>query len=363
MPLGISKIERLEVYCNQEKVGVLALTHENLCAFQYDAAFLQNGFSISPFHLPLERKVFVAKPNPFSGNFGVFNDSLPDGWGSLLLDRYLKKNGIEVDKLNKLQRLAIIGSSGRGALEYVPDWSITEKATTHDLNILAKDAEKILLTKYHGNGLDILFKNGASSGGARPKVFLKIKNEEWLIKFKSSADPPNIGKTEYDYSILAQQCGIKMPLTCLFEKRYFGVQRFDRNATKRIHTISAAGLLNADYRIPSLDYEMLLRACFLLTKNMEEVLQLYRIMVFNVAIGNKDDHAKNFSFQFENGQWKLSPAYDLLPSSGFNGNHTTTINGKGTPDEEDLLIVAKKIGIAERTACSIKKEIYALCRK
>lgn len=361
MPLKISNIERLEVFMLHTKVGDLVLTSDNLCAFQYDAEFLQNGFSISPFFLPLENKVFVARQNPFDGNFGVFNDSLPDGWGNLLLNRFLRKNGIDTQRLNQLQRLAIIGKTGRGSLEYIPNIDITQEEFTNDLNELANTAEKLLESEYDGKGLDTFFKNGGSSGGARPKIFLKIEDKEWLVKFKATSDPKNIGEIEYEYSLLAKKCGIIMPETRLFEGKYFGVERFDRVPNNKIHTISAAGLLHADYRIPCLDYETLLQACLLLTKDMTEVIQLYRIMVFNVIIGNKDDHAKNFSFQYVGNRWKLSPAYDLLPSNGFNGNHTTTVNGNGTPTKEDIFTVANKIGISEKVSVNIFEEIKQHC--
>ena len=123
-----------------------------------------------------------------------------------------------------------------------------------------------------------------------------------------------------------------MAETRLFNDRYFGVERFDRTPHGKIHTISAAGLLHANYRIPSLDYSILLKLTLNLTKDMEQVISMFRLMIFNILISNRDDHAKNFSFQWINGTWKLSPAYDLLPSSGFNGYHTTTINGKGEPE-------------------------------
>jgi serine/threonine-protein kinase HipA len=352
----------LEVWLQGAKVGSLALTPENLCAFEYDVDFLRSGQSISPFYLPLKAGVFVAKPQPFSGNFGVFSDSLPDGWGSLLLDRYLTEKGINPHQINVLQRLSLIGNSGRGALEYRPaetqDW---ENSAT-DLHKLATDAEKILNADYSGASVNLLYQYAGSSGGARPKVFVKMDDGEWLVKFRSSADPENVGEIEYHYSLLAKKCGIEMPETRLFEGKYFGVKRFDRVSTslndristslndqvEKIHTISSAGLLNADYRIPSLDYSVLLTACLKLTRNMEEVYKLFRLMVFNVLIKNRDDHAKNFSFVLQNDEWKLSPAYDLLPSTGFNGFHTTTVNGQGNPTEKDIFAVAENVGLDKR---------------
>ena len=346
--------KKLEIFLQGTKVGSLALTPENRCAFEYDADFLRNGQSISPFYLPLKAGVFVAKQRPFGGNFGVFADSLPDGWGSLLLDRYLTEKGINPQKITVLQRLSLIGSSGRGALEYRPAETNKWENSATDLHKLANDAEKILNADYSGGSVALLYQYAGSSGGARPKVFVKMDDGEWLVKFRSSADPENVGEIEYHYSLLAKKCGIEMPETQLFEGKYFGVRRFDRISSGKIHTISAAGLLNADYRIPSLDYAVLLAACLKLTRNMEEVYKLFRLMVFNVLIKNRDDHAKNFSFILKNNEWKLSPAYDLLPSTGFNGFHTTTINGQGEPTVKDIFAIADNVGLNKRKA----EEIY-----
>jgi serine/threonine-protein kinase HipA len=158
-------------------------------------------------------------------------------------------------------------------------------------------------------------------------------------------DREDIGITEYQHSVLAKECGIRMAKTKLFQDKYFGVERFDRLNGQKIHTISAAGLLNANYREPSLDYSDLLKVTLNLTKNMEEVYDLFRIMLFNVAIRNRDDHAKNFSFQLIDGQWRLSPAYDLLPSEGFNGFHTTTINNTGDPTTKDIMAIAEQLSL------------------
>jgi serine/threonine-protein kinase HipA len=341
-------INLLEVFLHGEKAGRIALTPDGLCAFEYDAAFLMSGSSVSPFRLPLKAGVFVANRTPFNGGFGVFSDSLPDGWGNLLLDRFIRSKGEDPFKLTQLQRLSLVGSNGRGALEYRPDLSETGDDEIYQLDNLAKESEKILVSQEESGSLEAFYRLGGTSGGARPKVFIKIDGKEWLVKFKSSNDPAEIGKVEYQYSLLAKKCGINMPETRLFEGKYFGVERFDRTPQGKIHTISAAGLLNADYRIPSLDYRDLLQACHLLTRNMEEVAALFRQMVFNVAIKNRDDHAKNFSFQLIGNEWKLSPAYDLLPSGGFNGFHTTTANNSGEPALNDMLEVARHSGLNNR---------------
>jgi len=206
----VRQVDIVKVFDEDNYIGRMALSPENLAVFEYDTECLKSGFSISPFYLPLRPGLFTARSEPFNGLFGVFNDSLPDGWGNLLIDRYLVSKGINPQTLSPLDRLGIVGSSGMGALRYVPDNHI--KATQA------------------------------------------------------------------------------------------------------------------------------------LTKNIEDAFKLFRLMVFNVLTGNKDDHAKNFSFIFRAGRWRLSPAYDLVPGAGFNNNHSTTIAGKGNPGMDDIFEVTKKPG-------------------
>jgi serine/threonine-protein kinase HipA len=329
---------------------------DNICVFEYDKKFLESGFSISPFHLPLKAGVFTAKREPFEGLFGVFNDSLPDGWGRLLIDRLLLKHKINPQSLSPLDRLAIVGKNGMGAVEYHPADIFFISKDSIDIAYLAKEVKNVLNENYSGR-LELLAKKEGSSGGARPKVLLNIGGEEWLIKFPGSSDPDDIGKIEYEYSLAAKECAITMPETKLFEGRYFGVKRFDRAGAKKIHMHTAAGLVYADYRLPSLDYSELFKATLALTNDMGEVMKLYRQMVFNVVTSNRDDHAKNFSFVYKSGQWRVSPAYDIVRSYGFNGQHTTTINGNGLPDKNDILSVANEVGINKNQATKIFDEI------
>jgi serine/threonine-protein kinase HipA len=359
----MDKVDVIEVFFNKRKVGRLAQTKNNLCAFEYDTDFLKSGFSISPFFLPLQPGLFIAKREPFYGNFGVFDDSLPDGWGALILDRYLKSKGFNPDKLTVLQRLSLVGKTGRGALEYFPDKSMATTEDFVDLDKLSAETERLLDTEENSDLIETLYHFGSSSGGARPKIFAKIDNREWLVKFKAASDPQSIGKTEYEYSLLAKKCGINMPETRLFEGKYFGVERFDRTENGKIHAISAAGLLNANYNIPALDYSDLLKITISITRDIDEVYQLFRLMIFNIVISNRDDHAKNFSFLYLNKGWKLSPAYDLLPSSGFNGWHTSTINGKGEATMKDILQIAQELGLNKKQTVEIIEIVVETCKQ
>lgn len=360
----MNSLRQIEVIYGNRPVGRLALTKEGLCAFEYSAEWLGSGFSISPFELPLKSGVFIAKSRPFDGGFGVFDDCLPDGWGLLVLDRYLQQNGINPRTLTLLDRLALVGSAGRGALEFRPDRSLVSKQDYVDFEKLALEAEQILGNEdYSGKGIEEFQYRGGSPGGARPKIFNRYDGKEWLAKFRAKNDSERIGAEEYNYSLLAKKCGIEMPETRLFEGKYFGVERFDRTPKGKLHVISMAGLVGADYRLPSIDYAHIFQACAMLTHNVAELWKVYRLMVFNYLIGNKDDHAKNFAFIYRDGDWRFAPAYDLLPSDGINGYRTTSINDRIEPSKEDLFAVAVKAGLDKREAVGIFEKMQEECLK
>ncbi len=364
----MNRLNKLEVFYHERSVGMMALYENRLAAFEYDKDWLADGFSISPFSLPLEKKVFMPKIDPFEGIFGVFADSLPDGWGRLLVDRLMKKNGINPYELGSLDRLAIVGNSGMGALTYHPVITMEKNQDEKSLDEIAMECEKILNTETCDN-LDFLFSKGGSSGGARPKILTKVENQDWIIKFPTSYDSKDIGRQEYDYAMCARECGIDMEKVRLFSssrcKGYFGTKRFDRTGDEknnRIHMVSASGLLETSHRIPNLDYHILMQLTLKLTKSMEECEKLYRLMCFNVYAHNRDDHSKNFTYLYDENEnrWKLSPAYDLTYSNSIGGEHATTVNGNGVnPGLDDILAVAKKIGLnttkAKKTALDIKE--------
>lgn len=367
----MNRVSKLEVFYNDRKVGTLALHQNRFGAFAYDKEWLAEGFSLSPFSLPLQKNVFIPKIDPFDGLYGVFSDSLPDGWGRLLVDRMMRKNGINPFEMGNLDRLAIVGNSGMGGLTYRPVINLQEETNTKSLDEVAVECEKLLRTD-DSDDLDYLFANGGSSGGARPKILTKIDGEEWMIKFPSSQDSKNIGRQEYDYALCAKECGIKMETVRLFPSNYtsgyFGTRRFDRDYeedNRRIHMVSVAGLLETSHRIPNLDYDILMRLTLQLTKSMKECEKLYRLMCFNVFSHNRDDHSKNFSFLYreEESRWVLAPAYDLTYSNSLGGEHATTVNGNGiNPSVADLLTVAKKIGLNIKSAKIIADEIEECVR-
>lgn len=351
---------------NRISVGRLAL-HRGQIFFEYDSGFIERGLEISPFKLPLNRGAIACEDRVFEGLFGVFNDSLPDGWGRLLLDRSVQARGVAYQSLTPLDRLAHVGEQAMGALIYSPDYSGLTKAS-EDLNLvrIEQEVNKVL----DGEPTDILrelLALGGSSAGARPKILVGYNHhdhrvihganllpkgfEPWMVKFPSTLDQQDIANIEYAYSLMAKAAGVMMPETILFRekegKSYFGVKRFDRVRNQRVHMHTVAGLLHADHRIPSLDYENIMRCTLALTKDMMEVEKVFRLAVFNVFAHNRDDHSKNFSFLMdERGAWRFAPAYDLTFSYGPGREHSSMVMGEGrNPGAKELRKLGQKFQI------------------
>jgi serine/threonine-protein kinase HipA len=360
------------------KLGRLALIKRKIY-FEYDPSFINLNLEISPLKLPKQRGALSCDDAAFDGLFGVFNDSLPDGWGRLLLDRQVRKHGIAPEQLTPLDRLAHVGNYGMGALIYEPD--ISERAhSADDINLdrLAHEAGEVL----EGEAGDVfakLLELSGSSAGARPKVMLGLSTSRkklihgqqelpkgyahWMVKFASSSDAKDIGAIEYAYSLMARAAGVEMMSTHLFPAKksagFFGVERFDRISDQRLHMHTVSGLIHADHRLPSLDYEQIMRVTLVLTRHLQELEKILRLAAFNVFAYNRDDHAKNFSFIMdEKGSWRVSPAYDLTFSGGPGGEHSTTVMGEGRhPRRQHLLELAEKAGISKKRAKAIIDEV------
>ena len=333
------------------------------CVFQYDKEWLSSGFSISPLELPLKPDMFIAKSEPFWGNFGIFEDSLPDGYGRYLLSRMLKKQGIDDSILTPIQRLSIVGISGMGALSYIPESFAGEVKALPELDYLQQLALDVLSEKTD-TGVDVLYFNSGNSGGCRPKCLYNDKDGAWLVKFRHTYDPKDMGQMEYRYNQIACSCGIEVPDFKLLQGKYFASKRFDIENGKRQHIATAGALLNEPIFTPKLDYKTLLHLTGYLTQNPIQVDEMFRRMVFNVLTANKDDHAKNFSYICRNGKWLLSPAYDLTYSpGGYNNEHATSVNGNGLPSIEDMLIVGESIHIPRKKGQAIIDYMIERCRE
>jgi serine/threonine-protein kinase HipA len=355
----------LDAWKKRRKVGRLA-NRDRQILFEYDPDFLASGIEISPIKLPLRPGVQMAETPIFDGLFGVFNDSLPDGWGRLLLDRTVEKHGINRRELNALDRLTYVGHDGMGALSYEPErGKHTGTKAPLALDKLAKESATVLAGENEEVFEELLRLNG-SSAGARPKIVAQVNADKkrvihgqqklqtgyahWMIKFPSSQDARDIGAIEYAYSLMARDAGIEMPETHLFrtkKNKYFGTKRFDRDDDTRIHMHSLGGLIHADHRAPALDYDMLLRVTQGLTKNIQDVENAYALACFNVLAHNRDDHVKNFSFLLNaDDEWIFAPAYDLVFSYGPGREQSMLVMGEGkNPGVKELRGLGKKHGL------------------
>ncbi len=363
------KTEKLTVMFRGQMVGSLSLTPDNrLNVFEYDKSWLADGFSISPLELPLKPGVFIAKPQPFYGDFGVFEDSLPDGYGRYLLHKALLRKGINDSDLSSLDRLAIVGDNGMGALTYSPAIKLEQEEPLTDFDRLQQIALEVL-KEQQDNDAGLLLYNSGNSGGARPKAVFSDSEGHWMVKFRHIYDPTDIGIQEYRYNEIARKSGIIVPDFRLINGRYFASRRFDIDSNgKRLHTATAGGLLCISLREPFMDYSNLLALTGYITQSREDVEQMYRRMLFNYLTDNKDDHCKNFSFHVVRASctspwhWRLAPAYDLtLCTEGYNGEHATSVNGTGHPVLSDFITVGTKIKLPETRCRELIEEVRTGC--
>jgi serine/threonine-protein kinase HipA len=360
-------------------VGVLVRDGRRVF-FEYDPGFLETGWSLSPFRIPFRSGLHEHSDHAFGPLPGLFDDSLPDGWGRLLMDRHFRKLGRNPSEVDAFERLTWLGTGTMGALTYHPP---TERegieTSPFDLAELARQSREIL----DGSATEVLprlLRAGGSPGGARPKVLVGVDPassrivsgedeipagfEPWLVKFASRTDRLDSGVVEYAYARMAVAAGIDLPAVRLFEDsgrdRVFGVRRFDRDGGRRFHVHTFGNLIHADFRVPSMDYLDLLKVTAVLTRDDRDRVQAFRRMVFNVLAHNRDDHVKNFAFLLDDGTgaWRLSPAYDLIFAAGPGGEHSMTVAGEGRhPDRTSIRTVAARTGIPDAVCGRVLDEV------
>lgn len=349
------------------EVGKLILDNR-LVHFKYNDEFLALGLNLSPIKLQFDNSIQIANPDPFHGIFGVFDDSLPDGWGMLLLNRTLEKQGLSLNDITILDQLAYIGDAGKGALIYRPaiknEKNFSDKIDMDRLKTVMDEVYKGTSTEV----IEELMHLGGSSGGARPKanVGFNPKTDElmhglntlpegfehWIIKFPNAEDPKDIANIEYAYYKMALAANIEMSECRLLEsasgQQIFGTKRFDRIGNNRIHMHSMAGLTHDNFRRSSIDYGHIIDTAYLLEQSATARKKVLRLAAFNIYSHNRDDHSKNFSWLMDDsGIWTLAPAYDLTYSSTNIDEHSTRVDGEGAnPGRNNILNLAKEFSIA-----------------
>lgn len=371
--------------------------------FEYDRDFLKSGWNISPLKLPLSDRVFgfpeLSESNTFQGLPGFIADSLPEKYGNKLLHSYLAKKGRRLEDLSPLERICLVGNRGMGALEYEPDTESPNlnKALPVVVSELAELAELILkeksTVKANLDEMKSIISVGTSAGGAKAKAVIAINDntkevlsgqsnvpegfEHWILKFdemenEEHATSKQIGRIEYAYNQMAYEAGINVMESRLLhdgDKAHFLTKRFDRvDGNEKIHTVTLAGIAHLDRDPPgTYGYENLFQVMRELGLPQNELDEMYRRMVFNIIARNQDDHTKNHAFlMFGDGEWTLSPAYDLCfsykPGSIFIERHQMSCNGKRDHFTLPDLIIAgksadtkKPMEIIEEVEIAIKK--------
>lgn len=355
--------------------------------FGYDAAWIADGLELSPIEMPLRSAPYYGSHASSHYLCGLLSDSLPDGWGMLLMDRFFRKvMDKPAQQVNVLDRLAYIGDSAMGALSFEPEHELSDGIDTTEIT-LAKlaAANQTILSGQDSDILAELIVIGGSPQGARPKALVLYDESTdfittdsvsenptatpWLIKFPAQSEHKSVCLLESLYADMAKKSGLNMPAHHYFDidDNYaaFGVERFDRIDNKRVHIHTLAGLLDIDFRIPSLDYLQYLRCVRMLTGSQAAVEDGFRHAVFNVIFNNKDDHSKNFSFMMDKaGRWSLSPVYDLAYNSGMNGYHQMDVMGEARhPTRSDLLKLAELADVKKNKAQEMIDQVASVAEE
>lgn len=394
-----------EVYLWGTRIGyVVQENYNSIARFNYDEKFLKSGIEIAPIMMPLANRVY-SFPNlsveTFKGLPGLLADSLPDKFGTKLIERYLSDSGRDISTFSSIEKLCYVGQRGMGALEYVPaNKDIDISNMTVDIDALTKLASDILTERKklridrNESVMSQLIKVGTSAGGARAKAVIAWNEGTddimsgqieagkgygyWLLKFDGiennkdkgeKADDPEYTRIEYAYYMMAKDAGIDMSECRLYQengRHHFMTKRFDRDEItgNKLHMQSLGAIAHYDFNEPGAhSYEQATHIMYQLGLKQQEIEKLYRRMVFNVIARNQDDHVKNISFLMDRqGRWSLSPAYDVTyaydRSNLWLARHQMSINGKTENyNLDDILMSGKQMNISRAKALNIIEEV------
>ena len=391
-------VKRVIVSLWGHRVGMIVPTglRGESYAFQYDQKFLKSGIEISPLMMPLRREPYAFLDLPrseYSGLPPAFADSLPDAFGRGLIDRWLEDRGYVRSEITALDRLSYVGRRATGALMYEPDHGPGGRPDAFEMRNLVEAARKAVngeLVDLDGaEALRAIIRIGSSVGGAQAKALVGWNRstnqflfgdrdlpegfEHWIIKF-TPREYPWRGEKEFEIYKKACAASITMSECALYKLdglSHFMTKRFDRDGTRHHHvqTLSAMAHFPMSVPLEFRTYEQYLATVDALHLGYDAMEEAFRRIVFNVEVGECDDHTKNFAFMLkEGGEWELAPAYDLTgsdfpsndPWAAHGGNHQLSINGKRSQiSDKDLLEVADRfaIGTAERVLKDVKSVV------
>lgn len=371
-------MKKIEVICGawgqSWVLGTLADNGTQLL-FEYSQEALRRGIEFSPRSLKLRPAAYGDFPDYQHRLPGLIADVLPDGWGMLLMDRLIAQTGMNREQISPLDRLGMMGDRTMGAFSFRPPVGDPTQPVEMSLLMLANEVRQEIHSQ-DSEALKELIMIGGSPHGARPKALVQYDiasaqvstldaslGTPWLIKFQAQNEHKEVCAIEDVYATMARACKLDIPKTHYFDLgsslASFGIERFDRANGQRVPIHTLAGLLNIDFRVPSVGYETFLRATAFITRSEREVEKAFERCVFNVIFNNQDDHAKNFSFRMNEAMhWELAPCYDLTYNEGPRGEHQMDILGEGRfPGKRHLLDLASRNGLKERWAIQVIERI------
>ena len=390
----LQHVRRIRVSLWGQCVGtIVPVPDRGFYAFRYEKQFLGSGIEISPLMMPLRRDpyAFTELPrNEYDGLPPVFADSLPDAFGSMMIDRWMAQRGYPAGEVTALDRLAYIGRRAIGALTYEPERGPGGRPTALDVRRLVEEARLIqngaLAKMDEPDALREIIRIGSSAGGAQAKAVIGWNRatgefmlgdrdlpegfEHWIVKF-TPTDYPWRGEREYECHLKAKAAGLDVSESLLYEvdgRKHFMTKRFDREGTVRHHvqTLSAMAHFPMSVPLANRTYEQLLATTDELGLEYAAREEIFRRMAFNVFADECDDHTRNFSFLLKrDGEWELAPVYDLTgsdfpsddPWSAHGGRHQLSVNGRfSSITDDDLLAVADRfaIGTAPKVLAEVK---------
>ena len=394
------------------RIGAVALTDSNgVASFEYEPSFLASGIQLAPLMMALAARVYSfpeLQRHTFRGLPGLLADSLPDRFGNNLINAWLARQGRTPESFDAVERLCYTGQRGMGALEFKPVQGPSAQTSgaiqIAELVALASEIlsqQQGLATSFQGpereEALQTILRVGTSAGGARAKALIvwnastgEVRSGQleappgfshWLLKFdgvsgnkdRELEDPQGYGLIELAYSRMARAAGITMTDCRLLEengRQHFMTRRFDRDdAGNKLHMQSLGALAHFDYNEPgSYSYEQAFLVMRQLQLPMQALEEQYRRMVFNLIARNQDDHVKNIAFLMDrDGQWSLSPAFDITwsfnPAGDWTASHQMSVNGKRDQfTRADLLAVGRSAQLKRGRAEAIAEEVIAAVR-
>lgn len=352
---------------------------QGVAQLEWSPEILASKLPVSGLNYPPEPGLQGARRREFDGLHGFVADSLPDAWGSLVTRRRLAKLGVRIEDLSPLDRLALVGRQGRGAMTFLPDTAPAPEVETLDLDALAAEAVAVLAGDESALAATLAtLANG--SGGARPKIHVGFDPDgaisvaegeaapghtAWIVKFAAPNDQPDIGPIEAAYAAMAKAAGLDISEHRLLPARsgpgYFATRRFDRpEPRRRLHMLSLGGAIEAPWAQPS-SYDLFLRATLAITRHAGDLAAAFRRMVFNILASNRDDHVRQHSYLMDPvGVWRLAPAYDLTYSAGPGGEHYLDVEGEGRrPTQAHVRALGKRHGFDRAAVDRVIDEVAA----